>query len=1133
MKIGKTIFLITLVITLLVTVSSALALNVTSTPESATEGKLYTYNIKADITNPSFTNLQAVSFTPDNNPQINVSTGIFTWVPGAGETGDRKFQVTITNLDNLSDTLNYQFDVPVEPVLDITSIKIGKTGGSLVSYEDGNTTSSFKPADNITIELTVKNKYTVSSYELISNLNQNVNPTIENVNLAASVNAGLTSFPTLMNYAPNPFYLDADQQQIVTFTYKIPESITTGTYSMQFNVDGDDLTLPHPGNLYSSQKTILLDVNQNAYDVSIKSASFNDNDLTCSEKKSSATLNVQVLNTGLGSENVKVVVTNSNLNINEESLIVVSASGTTSTNFNVDAKNLTGTEQFTISVYKKSTNQLYGTTTTSLTAENCPVQFSNIPTQNIVEDVQGQLDISTYYTNYEGNNQVVSFSTQDTQNLSVNFVGDIMYFTPAQNWYGQEIFTLNANDGYNQTKTSVTVQVSQNKVDDLPSISTTSPTDNPIVVKEDTELEELKIDISNPDQMPLTYYWFVNGNLVGSKSVSSSSESTSKLKLSPKVSDPKKMDVFINGIQSMFVSVDLPAGSNTVKVEVDYGTYPYLSKTWNIDVKDKPVDINQFPGPSTTDLSKITDMSSVANFVLENSYGKIEFTENVDLSDILYLAQVVSIEDGQVAVDSDNAAGLNKAAKITLYKTYSNPLIQKSTGYKTGTFTQCALSECTEVSKSNGLYVFTVTGFSTYKVIEKQPSEFEVSEVLFDEADRSKTVNTSITIKNTGTSDSLTNVAASFVDVDSKYNAKLVDTIPSTLAAGQEINVKIQVDVPEDEDSGKHSIGKLKLTSNEATKEVTVYLNPKSFIIIESIKINGKTSGDLSIEDINEIKVQVQNDYTEDLEDVTITVQILGIDGEDLEEETDGFDLDEGDDTEKTLEFDLSGENLNEDQYTIEITIEGKATDGSNHKVTETKIVNVERENHQIIVEKTSITSNTLQCSKQTTLYVTVKNIGKSNEDNVEIYVKNSALNLNLKKSNIDLEKHSSTDNDYKATFTIDVTDAAKGTYPLAIEVYRDGDELEDSEEINLEVKDCFVTSVVDDSQDQYAKDSLAAELQKKLAEYKVSKEQQDQSKVNGSFRESENYTTLLGILVMLIFIAVILGAVMLFVKKK
>ncbi|MEW5896659.1 MAG: Ig-like domain-containing protein [Nanoarchaeota archaeon] len=1122
MSIKKIVLAIALIAALILTINSALAdISVTTQPGTATEGKLYTYDINVNISDASFTSLQADGFAPKNSPQmpmVNQSSGVFTWIPAAGDTGDKKFKVTITNNAN-KETKEYSFTIKVEPVLDITSLKIGKTGGILTAYKDGETTSAFKPGDNVTIEMTVANKYTEQSHELISKSNPNdpsLKATIENIKLVASVDQSLTNFPLLQDKAPNPFFLLAEQQQTISSTYEIPLSIVKGTYSMTFSVDGDDLVLPPPGNQYHTQKNIKLNITQNSYDVMIKSAALQKSLFTCEEKKLPATLTVDLANIGLADEEVKVVVTNDALGIKEEQVkTAVKASsnpapGTNTVTFNNLAfKKLAGEETLTTKVYKKSDNTLYDTKTVSVTAANCPAEITPFSV-TFAEDTSKSINLSNYVTNLE-DKQTLTYKTEGAQNIAASFNGNMMALTPKKDWFGVESFTLIVNDGVDESKktNAVSVTVTQNKSDDLPGISKTSPEDVK-VIKENENLE-LSATITNPDEMLLSYNWYV---------------------------DDANQNV--NSNKFIFNAAGFKVGQHTIKLIVNEGKSSELKHSWVITTADRPVDLSAFPGLETSDISKLASESingsesikAVNSFTLDNNFGKIQFAEKVDLSEILYLANVVAIEDGQAAVDSANAPMLNKKATITLKKVFSNPLIQKSSGYKTGSFVTCVAPECVQVSNANGKYVFTVAGFSTYKVVEKQPAGFQISEVLFDNVDRGKTANASVKIKNTGTNDALTNFKLEFASVNSEYNAKILTQVPLTLAAGQEITVNLQISVPDDEDSGKHSIGLLRASSDQAVKEATVYVNPKSHLTIESIEINGDDSGELSIEEINKIEVQVQNDYTEDMENVLITAKILDVNDEDLEEQTDEFDLDQGKDSKKTLEFDLSGEDLDEAEYTLEITVEGEAKDDTNHKTVETRVVKVDRKSHQLIIKQASLSEAALQCSKLTTLYVTIENIGKSTEDDVEIKVKNAALGIDLNKVGIDIDDFSSPDNEHKATFVLEISNNAKaGTYPLTIEVYRDEKE-EATATVNLEIKDCLSSGSSSQSGQQYSESELAAMLQSKLAEYKSTKQQQEAPVVKSSFRESDTYAIMLATVLVLVLIALMLGVAVLLKGK-
>ncbi|MBS3165716.1 hypothetical protein J4444_01210, partial [Candidatus Woesearchaeota archaeon] len=299
-----------------------------------------------------------------------------------------------------------------------------------------------------------------------------------------------------------------------------------------------------------------------------------------------------------------------------------------------------------------------------------------------------------------------------------------------------------------------------------------------------------------------------------------------------------------------------------------------------------------------------------------------------------------------------------------------------------------------------------------------------------------------------------------------------------------------------------------------------------------SIKINGKTSGDLTIKELNEIEVNIQNDYTEDMTDVTVTATILDVDGEDVEETSESFDLNDGQDKKVTLEFDLSSENLDEEQYTIEITVEGSADDNTDHKTVQTTTANLDLVSHEIIVKKAILTVNPIQCSKQSTLEITVENTGENDEDNVEITATNSALNINKKWTDINVDKFLDGDNEYSVSLNLDLESTAVGTYPITVQVLRDGT-LEDTKDVTLTVQACGVVGTSNTASQtvvQKANDDLAKQLQ----QYVQAKAQQTGvSTVNASFRESTLYLALLSVLGILVLVAIVMGMAVLIVKKK
>ena len=124
---------------------------------------------------------------------------------------------------------------------------------------------------------------------------------------------------------------------------------------------------------------------------------------------------------------------------------------------------------------------------------------------------------------------------------------------------------------------------------------------------------------------------------------------------------------------------------------------------------------------STTNLS-LFDNRGVTNFVLESlPYGKINFSESIDLSIGYDFDKYVNISYNKIALNSDMLGILNKSAILSLYGlSFSNPGILKDGE-------ACPGSICTKISYSEGTLKFSVTQFSAYSA-QENPSTSSESE---------------------------------------------------------------------------------------------------------------------------------------------------------------------------------------------------------------------------------------------------------------------------------------------------------------------------------------------------------------------------------------------------------------------
>ncbi len=545
------------------------------------------------------------------------------------------------------------------------------------------------------------------------------------------------------------------------------------------------------------------------------------------------------------------------------------------------------------------------------------------------------------------------------------------------------------------------------------------------------------------------------------------------------------------------------------------------------------VDISSLPaGAQQLYIYIVNPYFDAAAFYISDQ-GQASFTKSNCISSFSPSGTSVNVLQSTAASFSVALSDSSLEDGITWTVTRAGATIDTASGTDTYTFNQAAA----------GTYSVRVQGGAesktwTVTVSAPAPAALSIAPITIENVRAGQSVNATITVTNTGANMNIGSLTAILEGVNARYQARIVGTLPATLAAGASSTaLQLQLNIPTDEASGAHNIGNLVVRGTDSAGTAVnitqaISLNPQSFLTIESVKLNGKAAGDLTLEEVNEFDVKVKNTYTQDINDITVTVTILNVDGEDIEEESESFDLGDGKDDTVTVSFDLSGENVDESQYTVRIEVEGEADDRTQHRTVQTIPADVERENHKVIVQKATLGSSTLQCSRQTSLQVIVENIGESNEDDVEIKVKNVQLGIDLSKSGFELDKFSGSDNEYRTTFNLNFEDAISGSHTLTVEVYRDGS-VDDTEEVPVQISSCSTTSTTTGgTQVQADADSeLAAELQRQL----LAREQQGQNvqSVQGSFRQSNRYVLLLGVLAVALFIAVVMAAAVLVVKKR
>ncbi len=195
----------------------------------------------------------------------------------------------------------------------------------------------------------------------------------------------------------------------------------------------------------------------------------------------------------------------------------------------------------------------------------------------------------------------------------------------------------------------------------------------------------------------------------------------------------------------------------------------------------------------TTDLSQV-NISNITNLIIDQpSYGKINFSESVDLSSRADFNTNVNISNNRIEINSTALPILNKSAILYLYNlTFSNPRILRNS-------LVCPSSICTKISYSAGTLMFNVTQFSVYSA-EEMPT-------------------TSPSGSGGDCSKRLEIIAPSEVNITQGETKQINITLKSTGSCTLN-NINVSLDVPVGWQSASEIISKLHINKNQ-----TVSLN--------------------------------------------------------------------------------------------------------------------------------------------------------------------------------------------------------------------------------------------------------------------------------------------------------------------
>ena len=109
--------------------------------------------------------------------------------------------------------------------------------------------------------------------------------------------------------------------------------------------------------------------------------------------------------------------------------------------------------------------------------------------------------------------------------------------------------------------------------------------------------------------------------------------------------------------------------------------------------------------------------------ILENaSYSIINFTAQVNFTAQSPISSIVNLSDNYITINSTLAPQFNISAILTAYVSF-NEAVPGIDQEDDGTLSTCPLTRCTTISQTGSIFVFNVTGFTSYGGISPTPDQ--------------------------------------------------------------------------------------------------------------------------------------------------------------------------------------------------------------------------------------------------------------------------------------------------------------------------------------------------------------------------------------------------------------------------
>ena len=369
--------------------------------------------------------------------------------------------------------------------------------------------------------------------------------------------------------------------------------------------------------------------------------------------------------------------------------------------------------------------------------------------------------------------------------------------------------------------------------------------------------------------------------------------------------------------------------------------------------------------------------------------------------------------------------------------------------------------------------------------ITENSINFEVDYNNFDDESQivvRKTIE--FTVRNTEFTPVL--IKTSVTGLSSRYNVPAINQI--NIPAGETRIITFNIDVPHQQSSGERQIGTIVIKDTNDIQYDSVSLNQdtKSMISIDELRVDYEDKEGNSEQQIfdegdnkftlrdrlqpgseiilkfNNIKNEFDNNYDSDYSTIESLTLILDPSDNDLfddfDETYDLDDLEAGQSDDLTITLLINNE-VDEGSYTVQIELEGEDGQGVKHSFTRDLDLRVERSNDDVRITKFEILpSETIEaCETNVRINVEIKNFGSDRQRESALLLFSDTLGIVENIPNIELNKYTNSDNNYKRTFNFNFNrkNVENGKHRIDVSAFVNSDEQADLEHKLITLTEC------------------------------------------------------------------------------